>query len=107
MKIIPPGVTFEQAVRAGYTGRIESEKYIAWIRTLDCDTCRAPGPSDPSHLDNGFKGTGTKSPDYWAIPECRRCHEIYEAAVNSKSLVQPRMARAAIYMLHWIYLGMP
>jgi hypothetical protein len=104
-RIIPPGITFEQALRFGYTGRICCDKYIAWLKKKPCDSCGAPAPSDPSHLDNGFKGTGTKSPDLWAIPECRSCHELYERAVNSKALVQPRMARAALYMLWAWYEG--
>jgi hypothetical protein len=70
VKIIPPGMTFIQAVRAGYAGRIESRAYLDWIKTMPCDTCGAPGPSDPSHV-NAFKGQGTKSPDLFAIPECR------------------------------------
>lgn len=103
-KIIPFGMRFEHALRFGYTGRIESGKYLAWIRNQPCDTCGAPAPSDPSHLDNAFKGTGTKAPDFWAIPQCRLCHEAYERE-SSKIAVEPRMARAALYMLQAIYEG--
>jgi hypothetical protein len=108
-RIIPHGMTFERAARAGYLGRFECEKYLAWLRTKPCDSCGAPPPTggstDPSHLNNWFPGGGTKSPDHLAIPECRRCHEIYEAAVNSRVLVQPRLARAAIYLMWAIYEG--
>jgi hypothetical protein len=97
-------MSFEQALRLGYTGRIESAKYLAWIKTLPCDTCSAPPPSDPSHLDNAFKGTGTKAPDYFSIPQCRLCHDAYEH-YGSKEDVTPRMARAALYLLHAIYIG--
>jgi hypothetical protein len=104
MKIIPPSVTFEQALRAGYTGRIECPRYIAWIKTLPCDTCGAPPPSDPSHLDNGFKGTGTKAPDTLTIPQCRQCHETFERN-GSKADVIPRMARAALYLTQAVFEG--
>ena len=77
MRIIPPGLTFEQALRFGYTGRIVLSSYLDWVGTLPCSRCGAPPPSDPSHV-NAYKGIGTKSPDPWAIPECRRCHEFYE-----------------------------
>lgn len=106
VKIIPPGVTFEQALRAGYTGRIECPRYIAWIKTLPCDTCGAPGPSDPSHLDNAFKGMGTKSPDTMAIPQCRGCHDAYERGQEDRHVsVHDRMARAALYLTQAIFEG--
>lgn len=94
-KIIPPNITFEQAVRAGYTGRIESRVYLDWVKSLDCDTCGAPGPSDPSHV-NSYKGGGTKSPDLFAIPECRNCHESYE---RNPPNADERVRKAAFYML--------
>lgn len=76
-KIIPPQMTFEEAVRNGHAGRIVCRGYLDWIKTLPCDTCAAPAPSDPSHM-NAYKGTGTKAPDLFVIPQCRRCHDLYE-----------------------------
>lgn len=99
-KIIPFGMPFAQALRLGYTGRIECEKYLAWIRKLDCDTCGAPGPSDPSHL-NSYKSMGSKSAFTFTIPECRRCHEVYERQGNPDQ--ERRMARAAIYLTQAIF----
>jgi hypothetical protein len=101
VKILPPGLTFEQAVRAGYTGRIELRAYLDWIKTLPCDTCGKPGPSDPSHL-NSFKGQSTKSPDPFAIPECRMCHEQYE---RGPAFPETRIRKAAFYMLRAIWEG--
>jgi hypothetical protein len=95
---------WEQALRLGYTGRIECAKYIAWVKTLDCDTCGAPGPSDPSHLDNYFKGTGTKGSDLWVIPQCRRCHDLYERG-STRADAAPRLARCALYLLRAYYEG--
>ncbi|MEL7058619.1 MAG: hypothetical protein AAGN46_01195 [Acidobacteriota bacterium] len=45
----------------------------AWIRSLPCSTCRAPGPSDPSHVRS--RGAGGTAADL--IPQCRRCHQRY------------------------------
>jgi hypothetical protein len=100
-RIIPPGLTFEQAVRLGYTGRIQLRPYLDWLRTLACDTCGAVPPNDPSHV-NSFKGCGTKSPDPWAIPECRTCHESYE---RGPAHSEERLRRAALYLLQAIYEG--
>lgn len=94
-------MAFDQAVRLGYTGRIELRPYLDWIKELPCDTCAAPSPSDPSHV-NAFKGTGTKSPDLFAIPQCRRCHELYE---RGPGLSEERIFRAAFYMLRAVYEG--
>ena len=102
-RIIPPHLTFEQAMRFGYTGRIEHRPYLDWLKTLPCDTCGAPPPSDPSHI-NSFKGQGTKSPDPFAIPECRRCHEIYERNGPGPN-TEERTRRAAFYLLQAVYEG--
>lgn len=101
-RIIPMGMSFEQALRLGYTGEIRLPAYVRWIKTLPCDPCRAPGPSDPSH-PNFFKSQMRKGPDPLALPECRGCHEAYER--NGFPDEQRRMARAAVYMLQAIYEG--
>lgn len=82
MKLYPPSMTPEQALRAGYLGKLECRQYLDWLkRTFRCDTCDVAGtdhnPIDPSHF-NGYKGAGTKAPDGMAIPQCRECHELYE-----------------------------
>lgn len=101
-RIIPFDMSFERALRAGLTGRLRHADYLAWLRTLPCDGCGAPPRSDPSHL-NGYKGMGTKSPDVWAIPECRNCHNAYEAKPERDH--RPRLARAAMYLLQAIWEG--
>jgi hypothetical protein len=99
-RILPPGLTFEQALRLGYTGEIRLPGYIKWIKTLPCHNCTAPAPSDPSH-PNFFKSQRSKAPDPLAIPECRKDHELYEHAGVPDE--QRRLARAALYMLQAIY----
>lgn len=111
MKILPPGLTFEQCITRGYTGRIECRGYLDWIKTLPCDRCGAAPPSDPSHI-NTLKGAGTKSPDWFAIPECRSCHDDYENLWRGRQDGQSRFeenearkGRAAIYLLQAIVEG--
>jgi hypothetical protein len=107
MKILPPSMTFEQALRAGMTGRIECRAYLDWLKTLACDTCGAGAPSDPSHF-NGFKGMGTKAPDLFSIPQCRSCHELYERGPGASGY-DPKgrrwLERAALYLLRAFYEG--
>lgn len=100
-RILPPGLTFEQALRRGYTGPIRMRPYLDWIKTLPCDHCQAT-PVDPSH-PNFFKSMRNKAPDLLAIPECRDCHEEYER--NGFPDEERRLARAALYMLRAIYEG--
>lgn len=96
-------MSWEQALRAGYTGRIELAPYLRWLKTLPCDTCGRAGtdhnPIDPSHY-NGYKGAGTKAPDPMSIPQCRVCHERYERAGDPQFLT-----RAALYLTRAIWEG--
>jgi hypothetical protein len=75
VKPYPPHLTFEQALQRGFVGRIESRKYMDWVKTLPCVGCNSPA-DDPHHpYGVGFKGMGSKVPDYWVIPLCRNCHD--------------------------------
>lgn len=54
------------------TQRID-EPYLAFLRELACCFCKAPGPSDPSHLcSRGWREP--RRDDRAAVPHCRRCH---------------------------------
>lgn len=75
MKIIPPYLTFKDAMARGMVERIESREYMNWVKSLRCCSCNAPA-DDPHHpYGTGFKGMGTKVPDWWVIPLCRNCHD--------------------------------
>lgn len=100
-RIIPPGLTFEQALRFGYTGEIRLAGYLAWIRTLPCRHGHATR-SQASH-PNFFKSQKRKGPDPLALPECQACHEEYER--NGYPDEINRLAAAALYMLQAIYEG--
>jgi hypothetical protein len=72
---IPPGLSFREALKLGYAV-IRTEPYMRLVRALPCCACNAPAPSDPHHPHGvGYKGSGTKAPDIWVIPLCRRCHD--------------------------------
>jgi hypothetical protein len=99
---LPPGLSFEQALRRGYTGEIRLRAYLKWIRTLPCDTTGKAAPSEASH-PNFFKSQKRKAPDPLAIPESRAAHQAYEDAGAPDE--QRRLARAALYLLQAIYEG--
>jgi hypothetical protein len=103
-KMVPFGMSFEQALRAGYVGRLEWAAYREWIKTLPCATCSAPSPCDPSHL-NGYKGQGTKSPDLFIIPQCRRCHEAYEHDGRPFATDEEFLARCIVYVAQAFFEG--
>jgi len=74
-KPIPPYLPFRDAMSRGYVERIERRQYLNWVKGLRCCGCNAPA-DDPHHLySRGFKGMGTKVPDFWTIPMCRPCHD--------------------------------
>jgi hypothetical protein len=74
VKPIPPGLSFREALKAGYAA-VRSEPYMALVRQLPCAVCDAPGPSDPHHPHGvGYRGSGTKAPDIWCIPLCHPHH---------------------------------
>lgn len=73
--VIPGYMSFEQALRKGFAGRMENERYTRWVKSLPCCACRVPA-DDPHHpYDVGFGGKATKVPDYWCIPLCREHHD--------------------------------
>lgn len=87
MKPIPYGMTFEQALRAGYVGRIEDEKYLAFVRKLPCCCCGKPGEVAHHPIQIGFGGKSTKAPDLWAIPMTAECHNRLHLDINAWELV--------------------
>jgi NAD-dependent SIR2 family protein deacetylase len=61
---------------------MESPVYTRWVKTLRCVSCNAPA-DDPHHPHgSGFKGMGTKVPDWWVIPICRTCHDVLHHDVH-------------------------
>lgn len=102
LKIIPPGMSFPQALRLGYAGEIRMPKYLEWIREQDCHNCLAPAPSQASHA-NFYKSQTRKAPDPLTLPECHDCHSAYER--NGFTDEEKRLSIAAMYMLQAIYEG--
>ncbi|HFK6833492.1 DUF968 domain-containing protein [Citrobacter freundii] len=55
--------------------RWTAPKYLAWIKTQPCESCRRPA-DDPHHLiGHGQGGMGTKAHDLFVIPLCREHHD--------------------------------
>lgn len=106
MKPIPPYMTFAKALRTGLVGRIEDRKYLDWVKTLPCCGCHAPA-DDPHHMHSrGYKGMGTKVPDYWTIPLCRTCHDNLHRNVDSwEETNGEQIEHVALTMLRALYEG--
>ena len=106
MKVIPPYLTFRDALRRGFVGRIENRSYMEWVKGLPCVSCSQPA-DDPHHLyGSGYKGMGTKVPDYLTIPVCRNCHDALHHNVSGWEEVNgSQWEHAAMTMLQAIYQG--
>lgn len=96
MKPFPPSLTFEQALRAGYLGRVEDEKYLAFVRKLPCCCCGKPGEIAHHPIQIGFGGKGTKAPDYWAIPLTAECHNVLHLNVGAWEMLYGSQERHAM-----------
>ena len=54
---------------------LRSRAYCAWIRTLRCEWCSKPAPSEVSHHpEDGHGSVAMKTSDIDTLPLCRRCH---------------------------------
>lgn len=87
-RIVRPDTAFSVASTKQRRPRERNEKHLAWIRTLRCCLCGAPGP-DPAHIRaasavHGKRetGGGEKPADKWTTPLCRRHHDEQHAAGN-------------------------
>jgi hypothetical protein len=97
-------MTFSRALARGYAERIEDRAYLNWVKTLPCVSCEAEA-DDPHHPHGvGFKGMGTKVPDYWCIPLCRNCHDALHHNVHAWEEVNgSQYQHAALTMCQAIY----
>jgi hypothetical protein len=89
-------------------GPARSEKYLAYIRTLSCAGCGAPGPSDPHHF--GARGVGQKCGDYQTTPLCRGCHDSFHALreIPGRNVAETRgdlLAAQVVALVRWITVG--
>lgn len=105
-KVLPSYLTFEQALRAGYAGRIESRKYLDWVKTLPCVASGQPA-DDPHHpVSVGFKGGASKVPDYWCIPLTRQQHdELHHDVEKWEERYGPQMHHALMTLTRAIWEG--
>ncbi|CAB4197129.1 Protein of unknown function DUF968 [uncultured Caudovirales phage] len=103
MKLFPANMSYAQALRSGHLGKIEDRRYLDWVKTLPCCSCHAPA-DDPHHMwSRGYNGHGSRSPDYFAIPLCRACHDGLHRDVNAwESLHGPQIEHVALTLLRAI-----
>lgn len=61
---------------SGRAGTYRSRSYLSWVKTLTCVVCSAPA-DDPHHIIGvgHLGGVGTKAPDQYVMPVCRRHHD--------------------------------
>lgn len=105
-KVIPPYMSFQQALTSGYVGRIEDKSFTKWVKTLPCCAC-GDKADDPHHPHGaGFKGMGTKVPDYWCIPLCRTCHdELHHDVHRWEDVNGTQFQHTALTLLQAIHQG--
>lgn len=66
--VIPTGLSFWQALQAGYLPPLQSEKYLDFVRSLPC-AVSGSRPATAHHLvGHGLKPHGGKTSDLLAIP---------------------------------------
>jgi hypothetical protein len=58
----------------------EDEKYLAWIRSLNCYICGGIGNPHHVTLDKNAKGTAIKTHDYDTINLCLAHHQEHDLA---------------------------
>jgi hypothetical protein len=87
-RIVRPDTAFSVASTKQRRPRVEDKQHLAFIRTLRCCICGAPGP-DPAHIRSaspihGKRETGgaEKASDKWTVPLCRAHHDEQHAAGN-------------------------
>jgi hypothetical protein len=87
-RIIRPDTAFSIASTRQRRPRVEDKQHLAFIRTLRCCVCGAPGP-DPAHIRSssaihGKRETGgaEKASDKWTVPLCRTHHDEQHDAGN-------------------------
>lgn len=87
-RIIRPDTAFSVASAKQRRPRVEDKQHLAFIRTLRCCVCGAPGP-DPAHIRiaspiHGKRetGGGEKASDKWTVPLCRAHHDEQHHAGN-------------------------
>jgi hypothetical protein len=87
-RIIRPDTAFSVASTKQRRPRVEDKQHLAFIRTLRCCVCGAPGP-DPAHIRSasaihGKRETGgaEKASDKWTVPLCRAHHDEQHDAGN-------------------------
>jgi hypothetical protein len=104
--VIPPYLTFAQALQRGFVPRLESRAYLDWVKRQKCVCCGQPA-DDPHHpISVGFGGKATKVPDWWAIPLTRQCHdELHRSPSEWEGRHGPQLQHALLTLTQAIHEG--
>jgi hypothetical protein len=80
-RLVIPDTAFSIGKTKQRRPRERNNQHLAWLRTLQCCICGAPGP-DPAHIRSassvhGKRETGgaEKPSDKWVVPLCRVHHD--------------------------------
>lgn len=80
--LIPPGLTFWQALQRGLVPMVQNPAYLAWVSTLPC-SITGDGPVEVHHLiGHGVKGVGEKASDFLAMPLSPVLHRTGSKAIH-------------------------
>ena len=80
--IIPPGMSFWQALVAGYVKPAQCPAYLEWVATLPCCVTGKMPVTVHHIIGHGLKGTGTKTSDFLAIPLSPELHQDSPQAIH-------------------------
>lgn len=73
--LIPPGMDFTSALRAGLVPVIRSRRYLAFVATLPCAVTGAQGVVVHHLVGHGLKGAGEKASDLLTFPLAPELHD--------------------------------
>lgn len=80
--IIPPGLTFWQAMQKGLLPQLNEARYLAWLKEQPC-VVTGQRPVDVHHLiGHGLRATGRKTTDWLAIPLALHLHRDSAEAIH-------------------------
>ena len=73
--IIPPGMSWWQALQAGYVEPKNSDGYLSWLHELPCVVSGSRDITVHHVVGHGLKPLGGKTSDFLAIPLARTLHQ--------------------------------
>jgi len=72
--LIPPGLSFWQAIQRGYLEPLNSPPYLAWVAELPCCVSSRKPVTVHHIVGHGLKAVGGKVSDFLTIPLAPELH---------------------------------